>query len=197
METNTFWSCFQYLLDFWRILMQKLRIIFQIVWVLTISSEFFVNFRVIHVWLSLILFYIGWPQQPQIEKVLKSNLIFHESTKDFFSKKKHRNKAEFYNLDDSEVLNSDFPGLRTSAASMTSITSVASMTSTASFHQRTSWTWWSDHPWYQNDQYWSLFKEWIIKNPVFLLISDTLSVGGCWGQPILLFWKMVTNVKMS
>ena len=31
METNTFWSCFQYLLDFWRILMQKLRVIFQIV----------------------------------------------------------------------------------------------------------------------------------------------------------------------
>ena len=28
------------------------------------------------------------------------------------------------------------------------------MTSTASFHPRTSWTWWLDHPWYQNDQYW-------------------------------------------
>ena len=83
---------------------------------------------------------------------------------------KHRNKAEFYNMDDSEVISSDFPGLRTSAASMTSTastTSVASMTSTASFHQRTSWTWLLDHPWYQNDQYWSLFEEWIIKNPVF------------------------------
>ena len=60
--------------------------------------------------------------------------------------------------------------VRTSAASMTSTastTSVASMTSTASFHQRTSWTWLLDHPWYQNDQYWSLFEEWIIKNPVF------------------------------
>ena len=30
-RTNTFWSCFQYLHDFWRILMQKLRVIFQIV----------------------------------------------------------------------------------------------------------------------------------------------------------------------
>ena len=40
-------------------------------------------------------------------------------------------------MDDSEVLSSDFPGLRTSAASMTSTastTSMASMTSTASFH---------------------------------------------------------------
>ena len=29
------------------------------------------------------------------------------------------------------------------------------------------WSWWLDPPWCQNDQYWSLFKEWIIKNPVF------------------------------
>jgi hypothetical protein len=45
----------------------------------------------------------------------------------FFSK--HENKAEFKYLDDSKVLSNDFPGLKTSAASMTS---VASMTS---FHQ--------------------------------------------------------------
>jgi hypothetical protein len=48
-------------------------------------------------------------------------------------------KAEFRNLDDSAVISSDFPGLRTFAASMTSTastTSVASMTSTASFHQK-------------------------------------------------------------
>ena len=53
---------------------------------------------------------------------------------------KHQCRAEFKNLDDSEVLNSDFPGLKTSAASMTSTastTSVASMTSTASIHQKT------------------------------------------------------------
>ena len=46
---------------------------------------------------------------------------------------KHQNKAEFKYLDDSEVLNSDFPDLRTSAASVTSAastTSVASMTFT-------------------------------------------------------------------
>ena len=81
---------------------------------------------------------IGWPQQPPTEKVLKFNMIFHDSTpKNFFSK--HKNKAEFKCLDDSEVLSSDFPGLKTSAASMTltaSTTSVASMTSTASFHQK-------------------------------------------------------------
>ena len=79
---------------------------------------------------------IPWPQQPLKEKVLKFNMIFHDPTqKTFFSK--HKNKAEFKCLDDSEVLSSDFPGLKTSAASMTSVAStasVASMTSTASFH---------------------------------------------------------------
>ena len=65
-------------------------------------------------------------------------MIFRHSTeKVFFSK--YQNKAEFKNMDDSEVLSSDFPGLRTSAFSMTSTastTSMASMTSTASFHQK-------------------------------------------------------------
>ena len=62
---------------------------------------------------------LGWPQQPPTEKVLKFHIIFHDST--FFSK--HQNKAEFNNMDDSEVLSRDFPGLRTSAASMASTAS--------------------------------------------------------------------------
>ena len=48
---------------------------------------------------------------------------------------KHKNKAEFKNLDDYD----DFPGLRTSAISMTSTastTSMASMTLTASFQKK-------------------------------------------------------------
>jgi hypothetical protein len=52
---------------------------------------------------------------------------------------KHQNKAEFRNLDDPAVIRSNFSGLRTFAASMTSTastTEVASMTSTASFHQK-------------------------------------------------------------
>ena len=54
-----------------------------------------------------------------------------------------------------EVFSKDFPGLRTSAASMTSTastTSMASMTSTASFHQKNCWSWWLDHSWHKNDQ---------------------------------------------
>ena len=42
---------------------------------------------------------------------------------------KHQNKAEFKNLEDSEVPSSDILGLRTSAASMTSTASTTLMTS--------------------------------------------------------------------
>ena len=80
---------------------------------------------------------MSWPQQPLREKVQKFNLIFHDSIpKNIFLK--HQNKAEFNKLDDSEIPSCDFPGLRTSAASMNSTastTSMASMTSIASFHQ--------------------------------------------------------------
>ena len=73
---------------------------------------------------------IGWPQQPQTEKVLKFKMVFCDSTPNsIFSK--HQNKAEIQNLDDFEVLINDFSGIR------------------------------------------------------------TFSVGGCWGQPILLFYKIV------
>ena len=65
-------------------------------------------------------------------------MIFHDPTKKLIFSK-HENKAEFKNLDDSEVLSSNFPDLRISAASVTSTAStalVASMTFTASFHQK-------------------------------------------------------------
>ena len=154
------------------------------------------------IWVSSTCFQksnFGWPQQPPTEKVLKFNMTFHDSTqKKPFSK--HQNKAEFKNLNDSEVPSSDFTGLRTSAASMTSTassTSMASMTSTASFHQKKILILmvWS-----------SLAPKWSIPVPFcrmdhqksnFSLISDILSVRGCWGQPILLFWKLVDKNQMS
>ena len=81
---------------------------------------------------------IEWPQQPLTKKMQKFNMIFHDSTlKNVFSK--HKTKAEFKSLDDPEVLSSEFPGLTTSAASMTSVAStasLASMTSKASFLQK-------------------------------------------------------------
>ena len=35
------------------------------------------------------------------------------------------------------------------------------------------------------------------KKSNFLLISDTLSIGGCWGQLMLLFWKLVDETQMG
>ena len=59
---------------------------------------------------------IGWPRQPQTERVTKFNLIFHDSTYNYFFK--HQNKAIFIikllNLRTwlTEELSSDFSGLR-------------------------------------------------------------------------------------
>ena len=71
----------------------------------------------LEIWVLVISFWkseIGWPQQPLTEKVLKFNMIFHDSSKIILFSK-HQNKAEFKDLDHSEVLSSDFPVLRTSA----------------------------------------------------------------------------------
>ena len=35
-----------------------------------------------------------------------------------------------------------------------------------------------------------------LQKPNFLLISDILAVGGCWGQPMLLFWKLADETEM-
>ena len=81
---------------------------------------------------------VGWPQQPPTEKVPKFNLIFQDSYQKYLFSK-HQYKAQFRNLDNSAVISSDFPGLRTFAASMISTdltTSVASRTSTASISSK-------------------------------------------------------------
>jgi hypothetical protein len=65
-------------------------------------------------------------------------MIFYNSIKKIFFSK-NQNKAKFKILDDSEVISSEFPGLKTSAVSMASTastTSLASMTSTTSFHEK-------------------------------------------------------------
>ena len=118
---------------------------------------------------------IGWPQQPPTENMLRFNIIFNDNVKTFFFSKhqnivilvlKLLNSRSWIALKSSVVI---FQVLQTSPALLTlvaSATSLASTASTAQFHQKTSWFWWSDHPRHQNYQYWSLFVEWIIKNPI-------------------------------
>ena len=130
---------------------------------------------------------ISWPQQPPTEKVLNFNMIFHDSTKKIVFQN-IKNKVVFKNLDDSGVLSSDFPGPRTSAASLTSSASATSLASTASkalFHQKTSCSKWLVHPWHQNVQYWPLFVKWLIKNPIFywyliLFLIEAVEASRCY-----------------
>ena len=76
----------------------------------------------------------------------------------------------------------------TYAASLTSAaseTSMASMTSKALFPQKTSWFWWFHPHWHQNDQYGSLFGDWIIKNPNFywylaIFLSEAAVASQCY-----------------
>ena len=154
------------------------------------------------IWVSSTCFQktnIDRPQQPPTEKVLKFNMTFHDSTKKLFSQNiKIKLNLRIWMT---EVLSRDFPVLRTSAASMTSTTSMASMTLKASFHQKVYWLMVGS----------SLAAKWPIpapfcgvnyrlvnyQNSIFSLIYDTFSVGGCWGQPMLIFLNQIEETEMS
>ena len=46
--------------------------------------------------------------------------------------------------------------------------------------------------------HWCIEKEkFLVESWNIILNLWTFSIGGCWGQPMLLFWKMVANVKMQ
>ena len=114
---------------------------------------------------------------------------------------KYQNKAEFKKLDDFEVLSSNFPGLITWASTLTSTasaTAIASSTSTSLFQQRTSWPWAMATKWpIMNNG--PSFRNGSSKIQFFTKIG-TFSVGGWWGHPMLLFWKLVViprNIKIT
>ena len=122
-------------------------------------------------------------------------MIFHDSVI-FFTSSKHQSEAHFKNLNDSEVLSSDFPSLKTSATSdLSGLNSFNDLDSLVSLKDLLILMLWS-----------SLAPKWLIPVPFcgmdhqksnFLLIFDTLSVGGCWGQPMLLFWKLIDETQIS
>ena len=101
----------------------------------------------------------------------------------FFSKP--QNKTKFKNMEDPGVFSCDFPGLRTSAVSMTLA---------ASFHQNIYWSWWLIIPGTQmtnNGPFlWNL-------SSIFQFFHLYLIVGSCWGHLMLLFWKQFEETQMS
>ena len=114
----------------------------------------------------------------------------------FFSK--HQNKAEFKNPHDSGVLSSDFSGLKTSATSLTS-----------SLQPR--WPLQPQKPYFTKElpdsDGWIILDTKMTNSCQFLWNSSskiqfftdfsTFSAGGCWGQPMLLFWKLGQETQMS
>ena len=127
---------------------------------------------------------IGWPQQPPTEKVLKFNLIFHDSTKNkYFPKIKIKLNSRTWMTPKSSVV--IFEPLETSAASLTSPASVASLasaTSTAPIYSKNFlfliiWS-----PLVPKWPTLALFCGISQEKSKFSLVSDTISVGGWWGQ---------------
>ena len=111
---------------------------------------------------------------------------------------KHQNKAEFKNLDDSEVLSNGFSSLcdlcslldLTSLCDLNGLYSLKCLFSPKNFLVLMVGS--------------SLAPKWPILAPIcemnhqkskFSLISYTLSVGGCWGQPMSIFWKLVDETQ--
>ena len=120
-----------------------------------------------------------WPHTASMASDRKGAKIQHEFSwfcqKNFFWQYQNKvilvlkllNSRTWKTLKSSVVI---FQALETSSASLTSPASATSPASTASkcqFPQKQFWSWWSDHHWHQNNQYWSFFVEWIIKNPIF------------------------------
>ena len=157
------------------------------------------------IWVSLTSFQknnIGWPQQPLIEKELRLKMDFRDSVKKHFFFKTSKLNYFYPQIDesniknDSEVLSSDFLGLRNLCSlndlnSLCNLTGLNSPISSKNFMILMVWSSMAS-----NDQYWQFFVKWIIKNPNFHWCMVPLSFGGCWGQPILLFWKLVDETQI-
>ena len=110
---------------------------------------------------------------------------FHDSVKKILSK--HQNKwykSSNYWFQESGWLSSDFPGL-TNLCSLIDLNSLFSPISSKNFLVLMVWS--SLVP---KLPILVIFCRMDHQKSFFLLIYGTSSIGGCWGQPMLLFWKL-------
>ena len=144
---------------------------------------------------------IGWPQKPPTENstsvfMILSIFIIFQNTKLKYSSPQI---ITFKNQDDPEVLNSGFPGLRNHCSlidlsglcNLIGLNSLYSLIFSKNFLILMVWS--------------SMASKWPVlvlycgmvhQKSKFSLIYGTISVGGCWGQPMLLFWKLVDETQM-
>ena len=113
---------------------------------------------------------ISWPQQPPTEKVLEFNMIFHDSTpqKRFFQNIKIKlNSNTWMNLKSSVVIFQALKPLQPQWPQWPQQPQWPQWPQQPHSIKKIYWSPWFDHPQHPNDQYQSLFVEWIIKNPIF------------------------------
>ena len=132
-----------------------------------------VSSRGFTIWVSSTSFQksnIAWPQQPPAEKVLKFNVIFHDSTHFFFSFQNIQIKLTlmiWMSLKSSVVIFQALEPLQPQWPLQPQQPQWPQWPPQPHFIKKNYWSWWLDHSWHQNDQYLSLFVERIIKNSIF------------------------------
>jgi hypothetical protein len=112
---------------------------------------------------------ISWPQQPPTEKVLKFKVIFPDSTQNsFFQNIQIKlNLMTWITQKSAVVIFQALESLQPPWPQQPQQPQWHQWPRQPHFIKKNYWSWWLDHSWYQNDQYTSLFVEWIFKNPIF------------------------------
>ena len=155
---------------------------------------------VVGIWVSSTSFLksnISWPQQPPTKKVVNFNMIFHESTKSIFFQniKIKLNSRTWMTLKSSVVIFQTLEPLQPQWPLQP---------------QQPPWPQWPLQPHFIKNI--TDCDGWIIPGTKmtntgpflwngsskiqFFTDISTISVGGCWGQPMLLFWKLVDETQM-
>ena len=128
--------------------------------------------------------------------ILSIFFFFFQNTKlKYFSPQ----NIEFKNQDDSEVLNNDFPGLR-NHCSLIDLSGLCNLIGLNSLYSLIfSKNFLIPMVWSSMASKWPvlvIFCGMVHQKSKLSLIYGTISVGGCWGQPMLLFWKLVDETQM-
>ena len=155
---------------------------------------------VVGIWVSSTSFQksnIGWPQQPPTKKVVNFNMIFHESTKSIFFQniKIKLNSRTWMTLKSSVEIFQTLEPLQPQWPPQP---------------QQPPWPQWPLQPHFIKNI--TDCDGWIIPGTKmtntgpflgngsskiqFFTDISTISVGGCWGQGMTLFWKLVDEMQM-
>ena len=144
---------------------------------------------VVGIWVSSTSFLksnISWPQQPPTKKVVNFNKIFHESTKSIFfqNMKIELNSRTWMTLKSSVVVFQTIEPLQPQWPLQPHfIKNITDCDGWIIPGTKVS----NIGPFLRNES----------SKIQFFIDSSTISVRGCWGQPMSIFWKLVDETQMS